>query len=277
MIYLISGGRSSGKTEENKKNNLKKLITPSVLFSIKRKNTGFLTAYDLQNLSTREIHPLISDKESGGIPFTVYEENRRFVFNTEVYNHVYDQFYNELSNHHSLFLDEIGSLEIVKQKGFYKTLIFLIENSDIKDLYLTVSDNNLIQLERIINKMGRKYDISRKVSLSAVITASGHSSRFGDANKLLAEINGKALYQIILENIIKADIFSSIIIVSAYNEILGISEKYWNITSVYNSRSNRGLSESVKLGVAEAVKQGADGFMFFPCDQILLRSETIKK
>ena len=67
MIYLISGGRSSGKTGEIRKI-FNETDNPFGFISIKRKNAGVLTAYDLQNLSTQEIHPLISDKESGGIP-----------------------------------------------------------------------------------------------------------------------------------------------------------------------------------------------------------------
>ena len=274
MIYIITGGRSSGKTET-----IKRIFSesddPSGFISCKQKENKIVAGYNLFNPAGDELIPFISDKRNKGTVFTDYEENSRFIFNKKIYDYVYESFRKDLLYKKTFFLDEIGRLELECRKGFYKTLKLLFDNLKDKDLYLTVSDKNIDLLLNLINEKKLDFRIIRKKNIAAVITASGMSSRFGNQNKLLSEINGMAIYKIMLEKIIKADIFFNIIIVSSYKEILKGSENYWNVTALYNEKSSAGISESVKCGVRAA--GAADGYMFFPCDQVLLSIESIKK
>jgi molybdenum cofactor cytidylyltransferase len=146
-----------------------------------------------------------------------------------------------------------------------------------RDIYLTVSDKNLKALLNIIKIKNRDYSIIRKVSLAAVIMASGSSRRYGKENKLLQKIGGKTFFTRVLETIVRSDTFSAIIVVTRYDEIIIEAEKYWNITCIYNKNADEGISESVKKGVEAADREGSDGYMFIPCDQVFLSEKTIRK
>ena len=170
-----------------------------------------------------------------------------------------------------------GVLELEKGRGFYDSLLLLLEISGDKDIYLTVQDSSLLLLSDIIEKKKLEYRIIRKKNIAAVIMASGKSQRFSNENKLLKKIKGKALYQITVENVLKADIFSCILLVSGFDEILSGVEKYWNVYPVYNGEGDSGISMSIKKGVEAADSFKTDGYMFIPCDQVLLSPETLKE
>ncbi len=276
MIYIIAGGRSSGKTE-TALDYYSKVSDPFGFVTFKKTEKNLITGYDLLDPGTSERIPFIADKEKCGIIFSDYEENPRFIFRRKTYKYVFESFKRESGKGHSFFLDEIGNMELVLRRGFYDSLLLLLDKAENNDVYLTVSDRNLGSLINLIRGRKTEYRIIRKIHIAAVILASGSSARFGNKNKLLEKINGKSLYRITVENMIKADVFSSIIVVSGDREILSGSSQYWNIETVCNDRGDSGISESVKKGVEAADKYSADGYMFIPCDQVMLSVETVRK
>lgn len=108
--------------------------------------------------------------------------------------------------------------------------------------------------------------------ITAIIMASGYSRRM-KKNKLLLEYKGKMLIQQTIDMILKCD-FSQIILVAREKEIIQLG-KSSGLTVIENKKADRGISESIKLGVTYAGNR--DGYMFFTADQPLLNVDIINK
>lgn len=100
-----------------------------------------------------------------------------------------------------------------------------------------------------------------------VIMASGLGRRFG-GNKLLADFRGKPMIQWILEA--TEGLFQDRILVTRHADVARIAQEM-GVRSILHSLPRR--SDAIRLGM-EALGD-ADGCMFCPGDQPLLRRETI--
>lgn len=126
--------------------------------------------------------------------------------------------------------------------------------------------------------------------VNIILLAAGNSRRFGN-NKLLTEFRGKPLFQYTFDvakkvgewlNENKVDY--NIITVSQYREILSAAEKS-GCLAIENNKPELGISYSIKLAL-NACAQFDDrdnkdskryhnvAYMFFVCDQPLLRRES---
>ena len=101
--------------------------------------------------------------------------------------------------------------------------------------------------------------------ISAIIMASGFSRRMGE-NKLLMKYNNKFLIEYTLDVISKCN-FKDKLIVTQYEKIKEIGENL-DFKVVKNKYPNRGISESIKLGIKNC--EESEGYMFFVGDQPLL-------
>lgn len=112
--------------------------------------------------------------------------------------------------------------------------------------------------------------------LALVLLAAGESRRFG-GNKLLHELNGKPMYQYILEQIqgLPSDMIGQKLLVTQYEDIRKEAETRGFLT-VENKNSRLGISHSLHLGL-QALDDRADAVMFAVCDQPWLRQATIWK
>ncbi|MGH4124530.1 MAG: molybdenum cofactor cytidylyltransferase [Clostridium sp.] len=109
------------------------------------------------------------------------------------------------------------------------------------------------------------------IMVSAIILAAGYSRRMGK-NKLLLKYRGKSLIERTIETIEKCG-FSEVILVGREEEIIKTGNRY-GLAVVKNQNANKGISESIKLGVMQAVQ--TDGYMFFTADQPFLDVDTVK-
>jgi molybdenum cofactor cytidylyltransferase len=107
--------------------------------------------------------------------------------------------------------------------------------------------------------------------ISAIILAAGYSRRMG-VNKLLLKYRGKSLIQSTIDTILQCG-FSEVILVGRVEEIIEIGNINGLIV-VENQNAEKGISESIKLGVLHAKE--VDGYMFFTADQPFLDVDTIK-
>lgn len=114
---------------------------------------------------------------------------------------------------------------------------------------------------------------SNSLRLSAVIMASGHSKRFG-SNKLLADFLGKPLIEHLFE-VIPAGLFERVLVVSIYDEVLSLAEKY-GFTPVFNPDTTDDTAETIRLGLTGLDKKSS-GCVFFTGDQPGLSTDTIIK
>ncbi len=104
-----------------------------------------------------------------------------------------------------------------------------------------------------------------------VLLAAGQSKRFRKS-KLETQLNGKPIIEYILSSI-PANIFDSVVIVAANQNILDIAEKY-SIQGIINDRPELGLARSVAMGTNE-IKE-TDAYMYCVSDQPLLKKSTIE-
>lgn len=107
--------------------------------------------------------------------------------------------------------------------------------------------------------------------ISAIIFASGYSKRL-KVNKLLTEIEGKPLIERVIQQVILSQV-DEIILVYREKEIMKIGEKY-NLKCIYNKNADRGISESLKLGVLASSNE-TDAYMFFVGDQVFLTYDVV--
>lgn len=107
-----------------------------------------------------------------------------------------------------------------------------------------------------------------------VILAAGSGSRFG-GNKLSAQVKGKPLYEHTLEKMQAFGAFP-VFIVTGSEEIARAAEER-GIIPVKNTRPEKGIAHSLRLGLERAMDSGKDlrGVLFSVCDQPGLEVSTI--
>ena len=109
-----------------------------------------------------------------------------------------------------------------------------------------------------------------RAKVGCVIMASGLGKRFG-SNKLLAKFKGKTLLEITLD--LTGDrLFAKRIVVTRSKEVAELCKKK-NVDVILHSMPNR--NDTVRLGIQ--AMEDMEGCMFCPCDQPLLKRESLKK
>ncbi|MDD3361111.1 MAG: nucleotidyltransferase family protein [Hespellia sp.] len=113
-----------------------------------------------------------------------------------------------------------------------------------------------------------------------ILLAAGDSRRYGEDNKLLAVVDGKAMFTYAVDMAVKVrqrqrDQVGTIVVVSKYREIKDYvtAQKKEFLLYQQNDHSERGISESIHIGVA-ATDQGHDA-VFCVCDQPRMKVETV--
>ncbi|EMA38194.1 nucleotidyltransferase family protein [Halococcus hamelinensis] len=109
-----------------------------------------------------------------------------------------------------------------------------------------------------------------------VLLAAGTSSRFGVANKLLAEVDGEPLVRRAARTLRNARLSNLIAVLGcdaaavrdalAGADVAGDNADSTNFRSVTNPDYERGLSTSVRAGVDAAAEAGANAVVFLPGD-----------
>ncbi len=113
------------------------------------------------------------------------------------------------------------------------------------------------------------FDVDTPAQIGCVLMASGKSSRFG-SNKLLADFEGQPL----LQRIVAATegLFARRIVVTRSEEVAELC-RLWGVEVLLHDLPDR--NDTVRLGT-EALRD-MDGLVFTPCDQPLLRRETVAR
>lgn len=110
-------------------------------------------------------------------------------------------------------------------------------------------------------------------TISAILMASGFSSRFGAGNKLLARLDGKELAGYTLDLVSSLSFFKGSFFVYSDSEVALLARDY-PITPIYNPHPEYGQAHSAQLGV---LAQKADYYMFFTCDQPFLTKDLVRQ
>jgi CTP:molybdopterin cytidylyltransferase MocA len=109
--------------------------------------------------------------------------------------------------------------------------------------------------------------------VDAILMASGFSHRFGSENKLLQPFRGLPLALYTLKLVCRMPEFSRALFVAASGEVADLALGF-PVTVIHNSAPERGLCESIRLGVQAS---DADYYCFLPCDQPLLDESVLRK
>lgn len=112
----------------------------------------------------------------------------------------------------------------------------------------------------------------KTLKIAAIALASGLSRRMGNKNKLLMPFAGRCLYEYTIDQI-DAFHFSEKIVVANEMQIHRYAQKRGFVT-IKNKDASIGRASSLQAGILNVVE--ADAYMFFNCDQPLLRDSTIK-
>ena len=113
------------------------------------------------------------------------------------------------------------------------------------------------------------------MKIGLILLAAGLSRRFGSENKLLHQVDGKALYCHALERLESLqgeDI--SLVVVTNTPEISAVCQQK-GITAVPSPQAAQGISYSIRAGL-QALPE-VDAAVFFVADQPGLRLQTIRR
>jgi molybdenum cofactor cytidylyltransferase len=110
--------------------------------------------------------------------------------------------------------------------------------------------------------------------VTAIILAAGRSTRMGGPNKLLAELDGKALVRIVTEQALASKAKDVIVVTGHQAELVERALQGLDVKFVRNPNFAEGLASSVKAGVA-AVPGDADGAVICLGDMPMISAQLI--
>jgi molybdenum cofactor cytidylyltransferase len=108
-----------------------------------------------------------------------------------------------------------------------------------------------------------------------VLLAGGTSSRFGEANKLLAELDGEPLVRHAARTLLDAALSDVVAVLGYEAEAVASALDGLDVGLVRNPDYEEGLSTSVARGVEAARDAGADAALFLPGDMPAVEPATV--
>ena len=170
-----------------------------------------------------------------------------------------------------------GCARSPKENGFDWVLMRLLAGLEVTRADVTGMGVGGLLMEIVTRPQPRvplEADGNRKVA--AVILAAGRSTRMGGPNKLLAELNGKKLVRIVVEQAL-ASKASPVIVVTGHQSVeVAAALKGLDVTFVTNPQFADGLATSVKAGVA-TVPASTDGAIVCLGDMPLIDARLIDR
>jgi molybdenum cofactor cytidylyltransferase len=112
-------------------------------------------------------------------------------------------------------------------------------------------------------------------SIVGVLLAGGTSSRFGEANKLLAELDGEPLVRHAARTLLDAALSDVVAVLGYEAEAVASALDGLDVGLVRNPDYEEGLSTSVARGVEAARDAGADAALFLPGDMPAVEPATV--
>ncbi|HML91092.1 nucleotidyltransferase family protein [Methyloceanibacter sp.] len=112
--------------------------------------------------------------------------------------------------------------------------------------------------------------------LGAILLAAGRSSRFGDANKLLADIDGRPMVRAVAETLFGANCIDEVLVVTGHDAgAVEIVLEDLPVRFVHNADWHDGMGGSIARGVA-GLSASLDGVAIVPGDMPFLTVDLIK-
>ncbi|MFB6132292.1 MAG: nucleotidyltransferase family protein [Halanaeroarchaeum sp.] len=116
---------------------------------------------------------------------------------------------------------------------------------------------------------------SGNTHIVGILLAAGDSSRFGDSNKLLGEVNGRAMVTASATTLCEAQVDTAIAVVSPEAE--RVRDAVPNGVGIVETDASRSvLSTSVSTGVRAARKRGGDAVLFALGDMPWVERDSVE-
>lgn len=149
MINIVTGNRNSGKTSYLKK--IYNKVGGDGVISEKSFENGEFSGYDITRLSDNRSKPFIRMKATLHGNWNEVFAIGLFSFSKEGYEFAVEALI-EIDKE-PIFIDEIGPLEILENKGFYDIVNKLLRNE--KDIYITVRNTLLNEFYEVFGVSGK--------------------------------------------------------------------------------------------------------------------------
>jgi molybdenum cofactor cytidylyltransferase len=110
--------------------------------------------------------------------------------------------------------------------------------------------------------------------IAAVVLAAGASRRFGESNKLLADIDGRTLLDRVVEAVSAAGVADVVVVTGWDRAAVEAALAGQRVRLVHNARWEEGMGSSIAAGVA-ALNVDTSGVVIVPADLPLLTPQAI--
>jgi molybdenum cofactor cytidylyltransferase len=110
-----------------------------------------------------------------------------------------------------------------------------------------------------------------------VVLAGGTSARFGEANKLLADLDGEPLVRRAARTLLDADLAATVVVLGHEAEAVRAAVADLDVRTVRNPDYDDGLSTTVARGVRAAADADADAVVFLPGDMPTVDPRTVDR
>ena len=114
------------------------------------------------------------------------------------------------------------------------------------------------------------------MKISSIVLAAGNSSRFINSNKLLSNIDGFKIIELVVKVILKTSFEPCFIITGYDNDKIYKSLSNYNVNFVYNKNWSAGLSSSLKSGITK-IEKFFDGTLISLGDMPFISVKTLNE
>jgi molybdenum cofactor cytidylyltransferase len=151
-----------------------------------------------------------------------------------------------------------GCARSPKENGFDWVLMRLLAGLQVPREDITGMGVGGLLMEIVTRPQPRDEPLHAVRNVAALVLAAGRSSRMGGPNKLLAEIRGRPLVRIVVDEVLRSRARPVIVVTGHERERVEAALAGLPVDFVHNPKFADGLGTSLKTGVA-AVPAQADG------------------
>ncbi len=151
-----------------------------------------------------------------------------------------------------------GCARSPRENGFDWVLGRLLCGLPVTRRDITAMGVGGLLMEIVTRPQPRAIEVKPGRRIAAIVLAAGRSTRMGGPNKLLAEINGRALVRIAVDAALASQARPVIVVTGHQRERVEAALNGLGVTLVHNPDFAEGLSTSLKVGIA-AVLPDVDG------------------
>lgn len=170
-----------------------------------------------------------------------------------------------------------GCARSPKENGFDWVLMRLLAGLDVTRADITGMGVGGLLMEIVTRPQPRvPSGVDGNRNVAAIILAAGRSTRMGGPNKLLAELNGKTLVRIVVEQALASKASPVVVVTGHQGAEVATALDGLDVTLVSNPHFADGLATSVKAGIA-AVPDAADGAIVCLGDMPLVDARLIDR